>query len=369
MNTSISIPRRQALALAFASAGLCGPALAQSFNIDIGSNTAFPTPADIYGAASGQVGRWNAVDGAAAAAALVDLTGAATGVVLGQVGGAGNFGINNVGTLGDDQNLMDDIQNVGGAGAATTWTFDFLGNGLYTVFTYAWAPDNAAFFSNVTVNCSSDSGQNVGGAWGPWAVGTTHALHHVLVRTSTLVVNVATAAGAGSVNGIQIIRETSYSGVPLCFGDGTGNSCPCGNFGALGHGCENSFATGGGLLAAGGAPIVANDHLVMFTAFLPPVTSVLLLQGTDVVSAGLGTINGDGLLCVGGAVLRLGVRPAACGQATWPGLGEVPLSVRGAIPAAGATRLYQAYYRNAAAAFCTPALYNFTQGLQITWVP
>jgi hypothetical protein len=45
------------------------------------------------------------------------------------------------------------------------------------------------------------------------------------------------------------------------------------------------------------------------------------------------------------------------------------VSVLGQIPAAGGTRYYQAWYRNAIAAWCTPERFNLTSGLQIDWVP
>jgi len=45
------------------------------------------------------------------------------------------------------------------------------------------------------------------------------------------------------------------------------------------------------------------------------------------------------------------------------------ISVRGALPAAGATRYYQVFYRNAAPAFCPPGTANYTNGVAIVWTP
>lgn len=48
--------------------------------------------------------------------------------------------------------------------------------------------------------------------------------------------------------------------------------------------------------------------------------------------------------------------------------GDPLISVRGLVPVAGATRFYQAWYRNAAV-FCTSSTFNLTNGLQVVWAP
>jgi hypothetical protein len=150
-------------------AALANVALAQSFNIDVGSNTIYPVPAA----------------GAAAAVPCFDLGGAATAVTVDEAGGSGNFSANNAGTLGDDQNLMDDAGNVGGVGATSTWFFAGLTNGLYEITPYAWAPDNDTYRTRVTVFASTDP---VGGAWpvGGHAFVTTYSLHRVTVTDGDL---------------------------------------------------------------------------------------------------------------------------------------------------------------------------------------
>jgi hypothetical protein len=57
---------------------------------------------------------------------------------------------------------------------------------------------------------------------------------------------------------------------------------------------------------------------------------------------------------------------ASAGQATYPGLGDIPITVQGTIPTDGATRTYQVSYRNAAA-FCTSSTFNISNGLLVTW--
>jgi len=38
------------------------------------------------------------------------------------------------------------------------------------------------------------------------------------------------------------------------------------------------------------------------------------------------------------------------------------------VPGAGAIRVYQAWYRNAAS-FCTVSTFNLTNGLEVVWLP
>jgi hypothetical protein len=94
---------------------------------------------------------------------------------------------------------------------------------------------------------------------------------------------------------------------------------------------------------------------------------VLYFQGTNPQNGGLGSVFGDGLRCAGGSVVRLGTKLNAAGASAYPVGGDPPISVRGMIPGAGATRFYQAWYRNSAL-FCTPnATFNLTNGWRVTW--
>lgn len=108
---------------------------------------------------------------------------------------------------------------------------------------------------------------------------------------------------------------------PFCAGDGTAADCPCDNFGATGQGCENSTSAGGELFATGSVEI-ASDDLVFHAVGLPANQPALLFYGTAWVEGGDGSPFGDGLRCVGGQVVRLGVDTAdAEGNAIWgPGL-------------------------------------------------
>jgi hypothetical protein len=160
-------------------------------------------------------------------------------------------------------------------------------------------------------------------------------------------------------------------GTAYCFGDGTGNACPCdpGQAGQPGQGCSNSTGQGG-RIEASGTPSVANDSLVLHLSHLPASAAAILFQGTIQQSGGQGSQLNDGLLCVNGSIIRIGTKNSVAGASDWGfGIpGDPLISVRGAIPAVGGTRHYQGWYRNSAV-FCTPATSNYTNGWSITWTP
>ncbi len=152
------------------------------------------------------------------------------------------------------------------------------------------------------------------------------------------------------------VTATSY-----CFG--TAAACPCANAGAPGNGCANSIFAAGANLAATGNTQVSADTVLLSGTNMPNGT-VLYFQGTTQVSA----VFGDGLRCVAGAVIRLGIKVNVANASAYPTGADLPVSVKGMIPAAGGTRFYQGWYRNGAA-FCTPSTFNLTNGLAITWTP
>ncbi len=157
-------------------------------------------------------------------------------------------------------------------------------------------------------------------------------------------------------------------GAPFCFGDGSATACPCSNNGLPGHGCGNSVNPAGAQLFASGVASVANDTFALLGAGMPNGTC-LYVQATQQDSGGFGTVLGDGLRCVNGSIIRLGVKANALGVSQYPALGDPPISLRGQIPAAGATRYYQVWYRNHVPTFCTGSMYNLTNGYAATWIP
>ncbi len=161
------------------------------------------------------------------------------------------------------------------------------------------------------------------------------------------------------------IVSRSGPGVPFCFGDW----CPCTNNGASGNGCASSIHAAGGLLTSSGTASVAADSVVLGASGMS-TSVVTFFQGTGTVFDGLygSGAFGDGRRCVNGTLIRLHPQMAPGGAVQIPAPGDASLSVQGAIPAAGGSRYYQVWYRNSAS-FCTPATFNLTNGLMVTWHP
>lgn len=168
-------------------------------------------------------------------------------------------------------------------------------------------------------------------------------------------------------NGRQDIylRFCAPTGMTVCHG--TALTCPCANAGPAG-GCLNSTGFGG-LLVGSGTTSVFADTVTLEISGLPPSTPLLFFQGASGFSPGVPF--GDGLLCAGGSVVRLGARissplgTASLGSAV---PADPPVSVLGNIPPLGGVRIYQGWYRDNAP-FCTPEGFNLTNALVVPWFP
>ena len=181
---------------------------------------------------------------------------------------------------------------------------------------------------------------------------------------------VASDTGAGSVVEAAVddfkVRTTTCTGfASFCAGDGSSLPCPCGNNGASGAGCANSAFANGATLAGSGTASVAADTVLLSAANLTGTTCVFF-QGDAQQSP---VVVDDGLGCVTGTVVRLGTKSVVANASAYPQAGDALISVRGAVPAAGATRYYQCFYRNAVSAFCPPATSNRTNGAVVLWGP
>jgi hypothetical protein len=167
---------------------------------------------------------------------------------------------------------------------------------------------------------------------------------------------------------VDIFRlATPTPSTAYCIGDGTGTPCPCGNASPAGlaQGCLNSLGVGAELLGSGMASLSFDTFQLAGSGM--PNSSALFFQGSAQAGAGLGILFGDGLRCVGGSIVRLGTKSNVIGASVYPDTGDVPIAIRGLVPA-GATRHYQAWYRNAAG-FCTSATFNLTNGASVSWTP
>jgi hypothetical protein len=179
-------------------------------------------------------------------------------------------------------------------------------------------------------------------------------------------------AGFIGSNGIAAWRGCVHHGSPTCFGDGTGAPCPCGNSGFPGSGCNNAVGSGGARLNGAGAPSLGSDTLELVCTNLRPNVLCLVFQGDQPIAP---LFDGDGLRCTGGNLKRLYVKTAYGSVVTAPQSGDLSVSARSAALGdplfAGATRLYQVYYRDKNPTFCPNPpgnTWNVSSGLRVDWL-
>jgi hypothetical protein len=365
--------KRLALLLGTVGLALGSRASAQGFNIDI--NSYYGTPVATFGAGAGQPGVWNAVPGIQGTSPLVDLNGAATAATITCVGANSyDFQFNNALTSGDDEKLMDDASDPTSTGA--TWTITGVAPGNYILYTYAWAPDSATYFSLVSVAGSPDPAQSVGGTWtGTYTQGLTHAVHHITVAPGGSVgMSISVSMSFATLNGFQLKPDVpTGTGTNRCEpGSGGVIACPCSNPpSGPARGCDNSSATGGASIAGSGSPSVASDTLSLTTAGEKPSATSIVLQGTTTNATGL--VFGQGIRCVTGALKRLYTQNASSGSITVPPPGGPSISARSAALGdpitAGQNRWYLVYYRDPIVLGGCPSAstFNCTFTLEIAW--
>ena len=163
-----------------------------------------------------------------------------------------------------------------------------------------------------------------------------------------------------------------FTGTIYCPGDGSGTACPCGNNSspAAAAGCLNSLGAPGTLRGSGTSSISA-DTLVLASSQIPNGPG-LYFQGTTQPGSGNGVLFGDGLRCAGGTVIRLGIVQASSNSSTYPSpnppaTNAIPIGAKG-LNVAGNVRNYQLWYRDSPS-FCTAAVFNLTNALNLTWTP
>jgi len=161
-----------------------------------------------------------------------------------------------------------------------------------------------------------------------------------------------------------------------------GDSTPCGQTGLIYCTCDhnngpcyasvqNSGPQRGCVNSAPG-----NTGAQLTAVGVPSVlTGVVSLIATDMTGPGLffqgtGKVDipfGDGRLCVGGSIIRMGVVFPVGGVAAYPGA-STPIQIAGAIPFFGGVRNYQVWYRDSGP-HCTIETFNLTNGYTINWAP
>jgi Tol biopolymer transport system component len=183
---------------------------------------------------------------------------------------------------------------------------------------------------------------------------------------------VFTTDAALSSMDVNTIADVYAFGAPLvAFGEacaGSASTCPCGNAGAPGAGCPNSFEPDGARLEASGRPSVSQDELVLVAHRLVPTTGVLFVQSGTSFTTATAPAFGDGVRCVGGNILRLTTRIATADAALLGVAQDARVSALGHLTSAGGTRYYQACYRNTLP-YCTSATLNSTNSIRVDWVP
>ena len=153
--------------------------------------------------------------------------------------------------------------------------------------------------------------------------------------------------------------EGCSAGVPFC--DCT-SGAPCGNGGGAQAGCANSTGGGASLEAQGSNSVGAGD-LALTAGGLPPGTA-LFFQGETDLNGGLGSPLGDGLLCAGGTIVRLGVLPQGGGNVSFPNAGDPSIATTGGVQA-GDARVYQLWYRDVPGP-CSSG-FNLTNAVAVDW--
>lgn len=173
------------------------------------------------------------------------------------------------------------------------------------------------------------------------------------------------AAGPSYASNLARWDGCGETGRTLCFGDGSGSVCPCGNYSVLGarEGCATNVGVGGRLRASG-RPSLAVDTLELAGSQLN-AGGALYFQGTSSTSGGAGVSFGDGLRCTGGTNARLAIVASSSGASSYPQAGDAPVAVQGGVSQPG-VRVYQVWFRDAAA-FCTPSAFNMTNAVEIVW--
>ncbi|MBL9000121.1 MAG: hypothetical protein JNK25_03160 [Phycisphaerae bacterium] len=186
-------------------------AFAQSFNIDFDESPgeAASAPLATFGGAMVQPGFWNVVPASdRSSRPLLDLAGAARGVMIDRIGGEGGFTFDHPNTTGEFHFLLDDLVNIGFEGSTTTIRLTGLVPGVYRVVTYAISPDNPGV-DRTSIFVSGATGANpqlVGGDMPVNAFGNgfTHSDHTAAVESTHMNVTAIAATGYGSVNGMQV---------------------------------------------------------------------------------------------------------------------------------------------------------------------
>jgi hypothetical protein len=161
---------------------------------------------------------------------------------------------------------------------------------------------------------------------------------------------------------VDNVRVAVPSPASAFCGESAGTPCPCASTAQPPYrGCPSSLGAGVTLRGVG-SPHYSTDTYQLGAEDIPAGAPVLFFEG----NAQANIPFGDGRVCAGGAIVRLGMRVATGGAAVYPGSGGVPISVRSP-QSTPATRYYQVFFRDAAGPCGTG--FNYSNGWSVTWAP
>ena len=183
-------------------------AAAQSLNVDFGDVAS--TPSGSY-AAAGLAGTWNTVGvlPTGQRQSLVDLAGQPSAAKIYMNGGNSvtMLNVNDAGTSGNDQSLMDDMIICQCSPVDMCLWVENLTNGEYEVTTYAMTPSEPSRLCPVRVDNGTPGPTDVGGAWpGSHQEHVTYSRHTVTVSNGVVAFHSGTAGGffQSGMNGFQL---------------------------------------------------------------------------------------------------------------------------------------------------------------------
>lgn len=248
--------------------------------------------------------------------------------------------------------------------AGNAYVTDTVGVGLFTLdmssgnLTHLGDLNTPSFFRDLAFD-------EAGTLWGIDAVGSGVYTIDIAQVTATL----KFTGPSSGYWGIAFMQGTTTQlGTSYCFGDpGSGNPCPCGNEndGSVpGSGCRNGVSASGARLEASGTASVGSDSVVLHTSGLQPGVVGLYFQGDSSINGGDGVPFGDGLRCVGGAVIRLQLRSA---DSNGESETNIAIGFRGGV-APGDEKHYQCWYRSTLNSPCG-SQHNLSNAYRITWTP
>lgn len=339
---------------------------AQGFNVDCGPAGTPPSPA--YGAGAGQPGVWNEVT-AFTNRFLTHLDGTPSTVQVVSVNQP-EGGCDDPATSGDDAALLDDY--IEGFFSGASFEVSGLVPGIYDVYAYGYsscAPGFNGFATGFKNSWDAIQQPIVGSTWtGAHQQGVTFAKIRFVAFDGSLSISVYNGTHDG-VSGFQVVPAgTNYSTFcPFVNPAATPvTTCPCGP-GSSGRGCASSFNSQGAGLSCSGDAHLSSDTFTLAVQGAAP-SMLLFFQGTSPMANPNGALLGDGIRCAGGSVVRLAVKTITSGVGTYPDIGDVPVSIRGFVPASGGLRTYQVAYRDSAT-FCTSSTFNYSNGAAVYWQP